>query len=138
MSDDELKELISNMTSASNSTMSLSAFRAEVTAKRIIQNLCEYNVIIGMTEDMKSSLDILRHVFLGRNSSMARAEGIFSASGKRVNVSSKGEVSTSAVIEELSKDENFMFLFEEYVKYERMVSDFAWGMHNLQYSMTLI
>jgi hypothetical protein len=37
------------------------------------------------------------------------------------------------VIAELAKDEGHVLRMEEYVKYERMITDFAWTMHNLQY-----
>ena len=49
------------------------------------------------------------------------------------NKSSKKEVSTSAVVAELAKDEEHMKMFLEYVQYERMITDYAWMMHNLQY-----
>jgi hypothetical protein len=46
-------------------------------------------------------------------------------------------VSTTAVIAELAKDEGIMLLMEEYVKYERMITDFAWTMHTLQYDSAM-
>ena len=42
----------------------------------------------------------------------------------------RGKVSTSAVIAELAKDKEHMELFNEYVKYERLVTEFAWKMHH--------
>ena len=43
------------------------------------------------------------------------------------------ELSTSSVLAELMKDAQFMSMFEEYVKYETMVNDYAMAMHFLQY-----
>ena len=50
---------------------------------------------------------------------------------------SRGKVSTSAVIAELAKDKVHMKLFNEYVKYERLITEFAWQMHHLQYNAVL-
>ena len=41
------------------------------------------------------------------------------------------------MVAELAKDEGHVLLMDEYVKYERMISDFAWVMHNLQYDSVM-
>ena len=34
------------------------------------------------------------------------------------------------------EDAEFMTMFKEYVKYEQMITDYAWTMHSMQYEMT--
>ena len=119
----------------------LSSLNAEARAKLAIHNLHEYNAIIGMTESMSESLDILRQVLLNgpENELKVQAQAVFKkfassqSEGVTANKSSKKEVSTSAVVAELAKDEEHMKMFLEYVQYERMITDYAWMMHNLQY-----
>ena len=136
--------------------------QAKARALVAIQNLQTYNVIIGMTERMPESLTVLRHVFLKNspeNSLKDEAEAVFkkfglvaaphtdgagnhsapsvSKGGVHQNQSKKKHVSTSAVIAELVKDKEFLILMEEYVKYERMITNFAWTMHNLQYDSVM-
>lgn len=137
-----------------NPTIPSTSFAAETRSKLVIQNLYAYNAIIGLTERMAGSLNILKHVLLNEpdealkkkaedvfkkfSPSESNVDGNYSATfevegGVHANKSSKREVPTSAVIAELVKDEEHMLLFEEYVKYERMITDFAWTMHDLQY-----
>ena len=68
---------------------------------------------------------------------MSQPGGGGGGGGFQANRSSKGKVSTSAVIERLKQDSEFMQLFEEYVKYEQMITNFAWSMHNLQYDAVI-
>ncbi|KAL3809294.1 hypothetical protein ACHAXA_009418 [Cyclostephanos tholiformis] len=137
---------------------------AEARAMLAIRNLHEYNVIVGMTERMAESLAILRHVFLSSGMEIPLkddgAEAVFkkygllvapltedgignrtlpsvSAVGVHANKSSRKTLSTSAVVAELAKDEGHVLLMDEYVKYERMITDFAWTMHNLQYECVM-
>ena len=49
------------------------------------------------------------------------------------NVSQKKSVSTGSVLKELNKDDDFMVVFREFVKYEQMIVDFATDMHQMQY-----
>jgi hypothetical protein len=131
----------------------------EARALQAVHNLHNYNVIIGMTERMPESLAILRHVYAPENSLNDKAEAVFERFGLvtpltndrvgnhtassvskgevRANQSSRNNVSTTAVIAELAKDEGIMLLMEEYVKYERMITDFAWTMHTLQYDSAM-
>ena len=147
----------SKTTIISSSNMTFSSFKAESRAKLAIQNLYQYNAIIGMTERMSDSLRILRHVFLQNvpeNALKDKAEEVFkkyglstttpdsdrlgnSSAASIIQVAqankSRGKVSTSAVIAELAKDKEHMELFNEYVKYERLITEFAWKMHHLQF-----
>jgi len=108
---------------AAVSLSSNSAFLAETRSKLAIWNLHKYNAIIGFTERMEESLQILKHVFLNGpdEESKNKAEKVFekfspvsdsfigvesnssailsdSKGGVRANKSSKG-VSTSSVME---------------------------------------
>ena len=145
-----------------SSTLAPLLFGAEERAMLAIRNLHEYNVIVGMTERMPESLAILRHVFLRsgiENPLKDDAEAVFRkyglvaplsdnvtgnhtspsilAVGVHANQSSRKKVSTSAVVAELAKDEGHVLLMDEYFKYERMISDYAWMMHNLQYDCVM-
>jgi len=57
--------------------------------------------------------------------------------GVRINASPFEEdgVSTELVLNELSKDATFMQIFQEYVKYEKLITDYAWTMHKMQYEL---
>ncbi|KAL9183886.1 hypothetical protein ACHAXT_004742 [Thalassiosira profunda] len=123
---------------------------AEAKARMAIQNLVDYNAIIGMSESMDHSMRILRHVLTWEFSSDQREErvqDIFDEyilddekndeEGVRKNVSERDDgVSTGSVLAELKKDAEFMTTFKEYVKYEQMITDYAWRMHSMQYEMT--
>lgn len=146
---------------------SSSAFMAETKAKMAIQNLVHYNAIIGMTERMTESMAILKHILMQNSEESIReaVEGIFRKfapepstekvennvnalnlsqtnrsdspnGGYKANVS-KGGLTTSAVMDELLKDKETMELFREFVKYEQILTDFAWDMHKLQYKATV-
>ena len=135
-------------------------YLAEAKAHMAIQNLAHYNVIMGMTESMEQSMQILRHVLVSEFANMlARdverlkkdVEELFdehtpkdsnaengerkpSKDGVMRNVSERdGGLSTASVLEELKKDTEFMPFFDEYVKYEQMITDFAWKMHSMQH-----
>ncbi|KAL7470657.1 hypothetical protein ACHAXS_010930 [Conticribra weissflogii] len=145
---------------------SSSTFLAETKTKMVIRNLVHYNAIIGMTERMTESMAILKHVLMRNPEESVReaVEGVFrkftpelgtetvgnnvtalnlsqtneseSPKGYKANVS-KGGLTTSAVMEELSKDKETMELFREFVKYEQLLVDYAWKMHQLQYEAAL-
>ncbi|KAL9179733.1 hypothetical protein ACHAXT_007703 [Thalassiosira profunda] len=123
---------------------------AEAKARVAIQNLVDYNAIIGMSESMDHSMRILRHVLTWEFSSDQREErvqDIFdeyirddeknNEENVRKNVSERDDgVSTGSVLAELKKDAEFMTMFKEYVKYEQMITDYAWTMHSMQYEIS--
>ncbi|KAL9190960.1 hypothetical protein ACHAXT_000666 [Thalassiosira profunda] len=128
------------------SAPSSSNVKAEVGARLAIRNLHHYNALIGFTERMPESLHILKRVFLTAPDEALKegAEKVFhryGASGNstapeggvQANKSDKKGLSTSAVVAELEKDAEFMRQFEEYVKYERMIHEYAWEMHAMQF-----
>ena len=51
----------------------------------------------------------------------------------KINVSVRNGVSTELVLQELRKDEDFLPIFQEYVKYEQIIHEFALKMHMMQY-----
>lgn len=109
-------------------------------AQLSIDNLVTYNAIVGMTEMFPQSMEIFEQV-MGQIDTSARKEeeeeqDLFSRYiGEEVtrNVSNRKGITTSSVLKELSKDDAFMAIFREFVKYEQMIVDFAMDMHQKQY-----
>lgn len=105
-----------------------------------IDNLMRYNAIVGITELVPQSIKIFEHA-LGQIVSSARKEeevqDFFSRyTGEdepKKNGSNRGDISTGSVLKELEKDEEFMVIFREFVKYEEMLYDVAMDMHEKQY-----
>eukprot|EP00956_Cyclotella_meneghiniana_P004003 scaffold4865_cov83-Cyclotella_meneghiniana.AAC.1 len=114
-----------------NSSFNISAKEQFVKdeAMTAIHNLMKYNAIIGMSERMPQSLEILKHVLMTDCTEEQHSKLDFLANATK-NVS---HLTTSSVLAELKKDVNFMSAFEEYVKYETMVNDYAMAMHLKQY-----
>lgn len=121
---------------------------AETKARIAIQNLIDYNPVIGMTETMKESMNILQHVFVNYQFYEDDKEELESdmkelfdkytpddTKGVRQNESRNGAVSTTSVLQELKQDAEFMLMFGEYVKYETMITDYAMRMHLVQHEM---
>jgi len=133
-----------------------------------INNLVNYNPIVGFTETFQDSMLILEHALLPNEFSSEgreeRLEEIFDAYVEedmsdttnttasdneeegddmsnyidtRKNLSIMGSISTSSVVAELKKDDRFMPIITEFLKYEQMVVDFALKMHRLQYDMVM-
>ena len=112
-----------------------------------IKNLVHYNAIVGMTERFSESMAILQHALLpSRFSSDERKDSVgemfmnYSADGdssqsSRHNPSQMGTISTSSVTAELKKDDVFIQEFQEYLKYEQIIVDFALKMHHMQYDL---
>ena len=105
-----------------------------------IENLMKYNAIIGITEMVPQSLKIFEHALGQIVSSASKKEEVqdfFSRyTGEDVpkaNGSSRGDISTGSVLKELEKDEEFIVIFREFVKYEEMLYDVAMHMHEKQY-----
>ena len=120
---------------------------AELSAKLAIQNMFSYNTIVGMTEDIPTSLKILKHVLANNVANESKVNDVFVEYGidndvkstkkeVRANKSKFNGVSTDLILGELRKDANFMVEADEYIKYEKMVVDYAWGMHKMQFEAT--
>lgn len=117
-------------------------------ARQVVRNLVKYNVIVGLTEDMSASMEILRDIFdkdrklaplfkmYGLDGSVETAVAERSTiSRTTMKVKNKSHLSSSAVLQELSEDEKFMKLFSEYVKYEGWIFDNAVAMHRMQHEI---
>jgi hypothetical protein len=91
------------------------------------RNLVHYNVVCGLVENMPQSFEILSHILDPEQS----LQSFFTTGGMILN---KSEFSTTHVLEELKKDEEFFELLKEHVKYEQLIYDFGVNMHTLQYS----
>jgi hypothetical protein len=121
--------------------------RMDVKAMTVIQNLMHYNVIIGMSENMAQSMTILRHVLVSEHFSNTDRRKMIDelfdkhilkkedndAQTHKINVSVRNGVSTELVLQELRKDKDFLPIFQEYVKYEQIIHEFALKMHMMQY-----
>lgn len=134
-----------------------------------IQNLVDYNCIVGFTETFQQSMLILEHALLpdeisgdereerleemfdayvedvSDNTANTTAsenekqdESMFKHIHTRKNLSQMGSISTSSVVAELKKDDKFMSVITEFLKYEQMVADFALKMHRLQYDTVML
>jgi len=103
----------------------------------MMNNLLKYDVVIGMVDRMPESLKILHHVL----DSNKKITGLFEHFGmkdqegnaKKAVLYNKSAISTLSVIAKLKKDEEFYQKLEEYVKYDRMLVEFALKLHLLQY-----
>ena len=123
----------SELTHHKSPSLTAKANFAEVKSKAAIHNLFKYNTIVGMTERMDQSMELLKHVLLANASEDKVAWLEKHTNDTRSNESKKGAVSTSSVLDELKKDAEFVPVFEEYIKYEEMINRYASKMHSMQY-----
>ncbi|KAL3802351.1 hypothetical protein HJC23_007176 [Cyclotella cryptica] len=107
---------------------------AEIKARATIHNLHKYNVIVGMTERMNESMDVLKDVLLANRNEEHQTLLEQHANVTR-NESNKGKISTASVMEALKIDKEFMSVFEEYVKFEKIIHDYAMSMHLMQHGL---
>lgn len=109
----------------------------EERANLMIRNLKENKVLFGIVERMSESLEVLQHVIDkdGELDSMFESFGKIPPGTNKTEeiVMNKSTLSSSSVLAEVQKDEAFMKLFREYVKYDDMVYRFALDMHMRQY-----
>lgn len=101
-----------------------------------IENLSQNNVLIGITERMSESLEMIRYV-LDKERVLDKLFENFGRNGAEEDVNekrvTKSRLSTANIVEELEKDANFMTTMREYVKYEERIRQFALAMHLRQY-----
>lgn len=146
-----------NMTTTDGRQIAPEEDAAKAQTLAVIRNLVHYNVIMGMAEQMDKSMIILRHALVSdryadddlreyiddlfgnydneRSTEEKETEqyGMISRPKERFNLSERNGVSTAVVLGELKKDDDFMQIFQEYVKFEWMIHDFACKMHEMQY-----
>jgi hypothetical protein len=109
----------------------------EDTIHLMMKNLKENNVLVGIVERMSESLEMIQGVV----DVDGELDSMFEYFGKRppgTNVTkaikaNKSRLSSEAVLEELEKDEEFMKVMREFVKYDDIVYRFALDMHMRQY-----
>eukprot|EP00588_Corethron_pennatum_P008265 CAMPEP_0194285284 /NCGR_PEP_ID=MMETSP0169-20130528/29839_1 /TAXON_ID=218684 /ORGANISM="Corethron pennatum, Strain L29A3" /LENGTH=435 /DNA_ID=CAMNT_0039031373 /DNA_START=257 /DNA_END=1564 /DNA_ORIENTATION=+ len=113
---------------------------AEELAGLIIKNLVAYNVIIGITERMPDTLEVLQHVMdpAGEATEVFTKNGMVDAKGKaKIKTSNVSPFSSSSIVEEVKKDAEAYAALVEYVKYEQMIYDFALEMHIKQHKAVM-
>ena len=107
------------------------------TTRLVMETLRENKVLFGIVERMSESLEMLQHVI----DKDRELDGLFESFGMvpagtnktREVIKNQSKLSSSEVLAEVEKDEEFMKLMREYVKYDTMVYEFALGMHMRQY-----
>ena len=139
-----LNYLLTPEQSASLGAMAKGEDTSKATALMAVQNLVSHGTIVGMAENMAHSLSILRHVLSGpglktSKRNKKRLNVLFDEfsnqerTGSVRNRSDKGDVSTASVLELLMNDTEFTPVFDEYLKYEDLITGYASRMHELQY-----
>mmetsp|Transcript_17126 Transcript_17126/g.38572 ORF Transcript_17126/g.38572 Transcript_17126/m.38572 type:complete len:171 (+) Transcript_17126:1006-1518(+) len=105
-------------------------------ARLVMQNLVDYNVIIGITENYSDSLEILQHLMdpTGNVTEVFTEHGMRDQEGNFHTWSSNPSlVSSSAVMKEIKNDRETYGALMEHVKFEQMIYNFALALHKKQY-----
>jgi len=90
-----------------------------------MKNILEFKVMVGIVEKMPQSLEMLHYLMDGNN----EVTHLFSDVSKE-----KYKSRTGTVVAELKKDEDFMKIMNEYLKYDAAIYDFANIVHEKQYA----
>lgn len=106
-------------------------------AKLVIQNMIENKFLVGIVERMSESLEMLQYLV----DKDGELDTLFEKYGKvppgtnktKAVIENRSKLSSSEVLAEVEKDEEFMKEFGEYVKYDEMVYKFALEQHMRQY-----
>ena len=109
----------------------------EQEANLMIQNLKEKNILVGIVERMSESLEMLQHVV----DKDGELDDLFEKFGKippganatKEVIKNQSRLSSSEVLAEVEKDEEFMKIMREFVKWDEMVYKFALDIHTRQY-----
>lgn len=103
----------------------------------MIQNMKEHKFLFGIVERMSESLEMLQYVVDkdGELDDLFELYGMIPPGKNKTEdiVMNKSKLSSSAVLAEVEKDEEFMEIFREYVKWDAKVYQFALEMHKRQY-----
>lgn len=107
------------------------------TARLTMETLKENKVLFGIVERMSESLEMLQHVIDKDREldDLFESFGMVPAGANKTEevIKNQSKLSSSEVLAEVEKDEEFMKLMREYVKYDTMVYEFALDMHMRQY-----
>ncbi len=97
----------------------------------MVQNLIDYNVTIGIVEDMEGSMEILQHLLDPQSESASLFVQYHESNSSSRNVS---PLSSHAILEQLQREDfdTYQQLLN-YVKWEQEVTDFAVALQQLQY-----
>jgi len=99
-------------------------------ANLAMKNILQHKVLIGIVEKMPQSIEMLHHFMDGGS----EVKSLFAdISETRMNPSTK--ITTSSVVTEMKRDNKFMGIMNEYLKYDNIIYDFANRVHDEQYSM---
>jgi hypothetical protein len=98
-----------------------------------MRNLLDYNVAIGIVENMSQSLELLRFLVDAEDELRILFEKFGMNSNSTETVFNKSRLSTSQVLKELEKDSHFMQELREYLKFEEKIYTFALELHTRQY-----
>jgi hypothetical protein len=99
-------------------------------------NMIHKNVLIGIVERMSESLEMIHHIIdeEGLTTPMFEYFGMKDTNGIVRDVrTNESPVPTAQVVSELEKDEQFMGLMRDYLKWEDKIYKFALEMHTRQY-----
>jgi len=105
--------------------------------KLIMDNILQYNVVIGMVDRMSESLQLLHHLIDSKKGIISlfryfgMKENTKDGQQKKIQLN-KSKISTLSVVQQLKNDEAFYQTFLEYVKYDQMVAEFARKVHFIQ------
>ena len=108
----------------------------EESANLAMANMVQKNVLVGIVERMSESLEMLQHTIdeEGLTTPMFEYFGMRDSNGTIREISvNKSPVPTSEVVAELEKDEKFMEMMRDYLKWEDKIYKFALQMHTRQY-----
>lgn len=109
----------------------------EQTVDLVTMNLRDSNVLVGIVERMSESLEMLQRVMDkdGKLDSMFESFGKIPPAANKTKAirANKSHLSSEEVLAEVEKDEDFMKVFREYIKWDDMIYRFALGMHMRQY-----
>jgi hypothetical protein len=101
-----------------------------------MSNLVNHEVVVGIVERMSESLELLQFVMDSDRqlTSLFQKYGMKDKDDKsEVVEKNKSGHSTSAILEELRRDQKFFQKFQEFVKYDQIIYDFALELHERQY-----
>ena len=103
----------------------------EEQVEMILSNIVDMPVAIGIVERMDESMKLVAHVLDGNKE---HYEELVQGQDEHRNT---GVISTSRVIAKLREDSALFAKVEEYVKYDQMVYETAFKLHQMQYEALL-
>ena len=107
---------------------------AQDRTERILQNLVRYPTVIGIVEQMDSSLELILHV-IDQGNEVTSLFQLASNSGNKGVVKNKSHgVDTKEVVAVLQEDAEFYAMLQQYLQYDATVYDFAVELHKRQHA----